>query len=786
MLKRLSTLHLIACALPVLLLSSAVAIPQSKTPPKPAATPDNFAKEVSPFVMKYCFGCHGGDKPQGDVSIGKERNTAEFLKNRKNWEAGIRAIAENRMPPPNMPQPTQAEREKIISWAESTLSKADCEINDPGRVTMRRLNREEYNNTIRDLLGVTKIQLGEGKQGRPADDFPNDDVGYGFDNIGDVLSLSPLLLERFLNVAEKISEVAIIAPEQTARPQNFSVAEMKATAGNVASEGRVLPTNGEIYTDYDAPRQGEYLLTVMAFADQAGEELAKMGIAVDGKTLQEFSIANGARSPRTVEVKLNLSAGKHKLAVAFLNDFYDPNNPNPRRRDRNLYVTKVQIMPPGGMPENLPASHKRIITAKPGENGLTPDQAARKVLRPIASRAFRRPVTEVELNKLAGYVKVASKEGDSFERGIQVALQSILISPHFLFRVEMDTDPKNPKAARLLNDYELASRLAYFLWSSIPDDELNQLAAAKKLNNPTVLAAQVKRMLADDKAKALAENFGMQWLTLRNLANVSPDPQRFPEYNAELRNLMRLETEYYFAYIVENDRSILEFIDADYALLNEKMAKHYGINTVKGDSFRKVTLTDGNRGGLVTQASVLTVTSNPTRTSPVKRGKWVLEAILGTPPPPAPPNVPLLADDKKEPLKGTLRQRMEQHRKDPTCASCHNSMDAIGFGLENFDPIGKWRTRDGEGNIDPSGTLPGGKSFNGAAQLKKILLARKAQFTKSFSEKLLTYALGRGLERYDNCKVSDISNYVTKKDYRFSAVVTAIVLSEPFRKKRGG
>ncbi len=337
----------------------------------------------------------------------------------------------------------------------------------------------------------------------------------------------------------------------------------------------------------------------------------------------------------------------------------------------------------------------------------------------------------------------------------------------------------------MVNDYELASRLSYFLWSSMPDEELFALAAQGKLHDPKVLTAQARRMLKDPKAQALAENFAGQWLQLRNLANVAPDPARFPDFNDKLRAAMRTETELFFKAVMNEDRSVLDFIDARYTYLNEPLARHYGIPGVKGEQFRRVTLTDSRRGGLITQASILTVTSNPTRTSPVKRGKWVLEQLFGTPPPPPPPGVTQLADDKKGPLVGTLRQRMEQHRKDPMCASCHARMDPIGFGLENFDAVGRWRTKDGGLPVDASGTLPGGQSFNGPAQLKAILKSKKGLFVRCLSGKMLTYALGRGLEPADTCVVDTIAKTVEKNNYRFSALITAIVQSAPFRQRRG-
>jgi hypothetical protein len=380
---------------------------------------------------------------------------------------------------------------------------------------------------------------------------------------------------------------------------------------------------------------------------------------------------------------------------------------------------------------------------------------------------------------------LAIRTGETYERGIQLGVQAVLCSPHFLYRVELDANPKDAKAIRSLNGYELASRLSYFLWSSMPDDELFSLAKSGELTKPAVLSAQVKRMIRDPRSEAFIDNFAMQWLQLRRLPYMQPDPELFKSFNAQLVEDMLEETGLTFKAVMLEDKSILEFIDSRTTYLNERLAKHYGISGVEGEKFQKITLKDPNRGGLLTQASILTVTSNPNRTSPTKRGRWILEQILGTPPPPPPPGVGDLADDKHFTENMTVRQRLEEHRKNPACANCHLKMDAMGFGLENFDPVGRWRTKDGKFNVDATGAIPGGKNFNGAAQLKKILLAEKDAFARAFSEKLLTFALGRGLQSADKCALDDVQNKASKSNYKFSAVVDAIVLSEPFRKRRG-
>jgi hypothetical protein len=424
------------------------------------------------------------------------------------------------------------------------------------------------------------------------------------------------------------------------------------------------------------------------------------------------------------------------------------------------------------------------MIATPG-GGKTPEQAAREILKPFASRAFRRPARPEEVDALVRLVNPALEEGETFERGIQIAVAAVLVSPHFLFRVEIDPEADNPKSIRELNDYELASRLSYFLWSSMPDDELFSLADRGVLHEDDVLEAQIRRMLQSDKAQALVVNFGGQWLNLRNLEDVTPDPTRFGHFSDALRRDMRRETELFFATVMREDRSILEFLTGDFTMVNGRLAGHYGMNGISGEEFQKVALTDGKRIGLLTHASILTLTSNPTRTSPVKRGKWIMENILGTPPPDPPPNVPMLEEAQKASPNLSLREQMVLHRKNPVCASCHRKMDPLGFGFENFDAVGRWRNKDGEFPVDASGELPGGERFSGPADLVRILAKRKTQFTETLVSRMLVYALGRGLKPYDQSAIDEIVGRVEKNDYRFSSVITGIVMSRPFRMRRG-
>lgn len=734
----------------------------------------DFHKQILPFTQKYCVNCHGPTGEAAGINFDKYKSEDAVVKDRGKWLKIADAVRMRHMPPKGATQPTDAERNLVAGWVTTTMAQAECGVKDPGRVTMRRLNRAEYNNTVRDLLGVDL---------HPADEFPSDDVGYGFDNIGDVLTISPILMEKYLGAADKLVAAAIVTPDPASH--RLEAEEMpKETKGEGVIQGfyRLLVSNGEVWAEHEFPKSGEYVIRARAFEQHAGDEAAKMAFRVDGKDVQTVDVAAKEDQPKSYEVKAKLDAGKHKIAVAFLNDFYMRNGP-PNNRDRNLGVDFLEIVGPLNQSlTDVPESHKRIFGTRPA--GLNDEEYARRIFSYFASRAFRRPATKEEVERLVGIVKQVQKGGDSFERGVQLAVEAVLVSPHFLFRVELDPAPNNPKAQRSLNDYELASRLSYFLWSSMPDDELFALARKGQLKNPKVLEAQALRMLKDPKSQALVENFALQWLTLRNLQNVSPDPKLFPGFSDELRQAMLKETELFITAVVREDRSVMEFLDGKFTYLNERLAKHYGIPGVTGDAFQRVALTDGKHAGILTQGSILTVTSNPTRTSPVKRGKWVLEQMLGTPPPPPPPNVPQLEQQQGK-LTGTLRQRMEQHRVDPGCASCHSRMDPIGFGLENFNAVGQWRAQDAGAPVDASGELPDGSKFNGPIQLIEILKKQKDQFTRNLTGQLLTYALGRGLEHYDQCAVGEITAASARKGYKFSALVAEIVRSEPFRLRRG-
>jgi hypothetical protein len=633
----------------------------------------------------------------------------------------------------------------------------------------------EYNNTIRDLVGVDF---------NPADDFPADDIGYGFDNIGDVLSLSPLLLEKYLAAAEKILGAAIVTSGSTnGTTKRLQAAWLDSTAPGDPYTGtmRMLSREGEVYTTFQCLRPGEYILRARAFGQQAGPDPARMEFRVDNKMIKVFDVTAVERKPAIYESQIQLAAGNRRLGAAYINNYVNKNDPDPNNRDRNLIVDYLEIVGPLG-PQPLPESHKRIFFRTPTASNKA--AVAREIIDRFARRAYRRPLSAAETKRLMRFYDSTADAGDDFESSVKLALQAVLVSPHFLFRGESQPQPDNIKAVYPVDEFALASRLSYFLWSSMPDDELFKLAEQGKLRKN--LEVQTRRMLKDPKARALTENFAGQWLQIRNLATVTPDSKEFPGFDDALRQSMAQETELFFTDIVQRDRSVLEFLTADYTFVNERLAQHYGIKNVRGDEFQRVSQKGTRRGGLLTQASFLTVTSNATRTSPVKRGKWVLENILGTPPPPPPPDVPPFPEGHEAAVSGTLRQRMERHRTDPVCSSCHSRMDPIGFGFENFDAIGAWREQDGKFPIDPSGQLAGGEVFRGPEDLKKILTTtQRDQFVRCLAGKMLTYGLGRGLEHYDQCAVDEIAKGMKAGGYRFSSLIMGVVNSVPFQMRRG-
>jgi Protein of unknown function (DUF1592)/Protein of unknown function (DUF1588)/Protein of unknown function (DUF1587)/Protein of unknown function (DUF1585)/Protein of unknown function (DUF1595)/Ca-dependent carbohydrate-binding module xylan-binding/Planctomycete cytochrome C len=750
-------------------------------PPAPAADKPaiDFARDGIGLVQKHCVHCHGEKMQKADLALHTYKDESSVLKGRKVWQNVLKMVQAGEMPPKGRPKPSATETEAFVRAVNGLFERADSGKRDPGRVTIRRLNRAEYNNTIRDLVGVDF---------NPAEDFPSDDIGHGFDNIGDVLSLSPVLMERYLAAAESIVQRCFLAnpPKPPVRHQQARYLE---PGGTYPRGFRPLAAKGMLHTPHKLGLDGEYVFSTRVYAKQVGDEPVKVALVIDGKEIKQFEVkAAEEKAAEKHEIKVTLPPGDHRIGISLLNEFK-----NDKNEKRTVFVEYLELT---GPLDTRPPFQRRLMALAADK---PKPERTRAMLAWFAARAYRRPATEPEIQRLVKLVEAVEARGDKWEAGLELAMQAVLVSPKFLFRVELDDRPDHAEP-HPIDEYQLASRLSYFLWSSMPDEELFNLAAKKQLT--AHLDVQVQRMLKDPKARALTDNFAMQWLQLRRLQAFSPDTRLFPAFNEQLRAAMFKETELFFNAIVTEDRSILDLIDADFTYLNEPLARHYGIvdsngnragqkpvrpggQPIRGREFVRVALQGGERGGILTQASVLTVTSNPTRTSPVKRGRWVLEQLLGTPPPPPPPNVPELTETDTALASGSLRQRMEQHRANASCANCHARMDPLGFAFENFNAIGAFRAKDGEFPIDASGVLPDGQSFNGPGELKAILKAKKDLFSLCLTEKLLVYALGRGVEYYDKPALDKIVAALAKHDYKFSVLVAEIAKSDPFRLRRG-
>lgn len=741
-----------------------------------------FQEQVRPFLKQYCAGCHNSRLKTAGVAVDTFTDAASIAAHNGDWEKILRKLRTGEMPPAGLPRAPQQTTNDIVDFVGRQLDQAAERHPDPGRVTLHRLNRAEYNNAVRDLLAVDF---------RPADDFPADDSGYGFDNIADVLSLPPVLMEKYLRAAGKVSREAL------GRVRHEPVLEHIA-ARNVSQNARIsddapLASRGGLRIGHLCPADAEYLIRirVKGVPDPVAPDF--LDIQLDGKLLRrvelKFVTSDVDEEQRRFEFRLPLEAGRHTVLATFLRDDskvekptlnYDPNGA-PRRNQVGVDFIEIggpfHITGPGNTP-----SRRAILTCAPGA-ALTEEACAGQILPRLARRAWRRPLTVAEQARLLTFFRMGRQDSGEFEGGIELGLKAILVSPYFLFRVEQDPPAAQPGSAHPISDVELASRLSFFLWSSIPDEPLLALAERGELHQPQVLDAQVRRMLKDPRAQALTGNFAGQWLHLRNLTAMKPDPERFPAYSPALRQDMAREAELFFEELLKTDSSAVDFLDARFTYLNERLAKFYGIPGVTGDRFRRVALTDGTRGGVLTMASVLTVTSYPTRTSPVIRGKWVLENLLGAPPPPPPPDVPPLQEAGIGQTV-SMRQQLEQHRANPSCAACHAKMDPIGFALENYDAIGHYRQKDGGFPIDSSGRLPSGETFQNAAQLKQILRSHPQEFLLCFTEKLMTYALGRGVERTDKPLIRAIVRDAAASDYRISSLILGITHSAPFQMRR--
>jgi cytochrome c5 len=763
-----------------------------------AQTPSAASAPQRKLLDQYCVTCHNQRLKTANLALDK-MDLDRIAEGADVWERVVRKIHGGTMPPVGMPRPDQDTLQGLAGWLETSLDRAAAGNLNPGRAALHRLNRTEYANAIRDLLALdidTTALL------------PGDDESNGFDNIADVLKVSPLLLEQYVAASRKISSLAVGDPKTPPVGQIYRIPPDLAQDGHI--EGLPLGTRGGVLIRHNFPLDADYDFSISLLRNIVGymtgmEFPHQVEITIDGNRVfstrvggpddnlmmdTNLGVAGEAIDAR-LKARIPVKAGPHAVGFTFAQkNLAESDEPlQPFTRDLDLQnmnglplIDHVDIAGPfeAKGPGDTP-SRRRIFTCTPkaGKDEVT---CAKQILTALAKRAYRRPVTDADLENLLSFYQAGRNQG-SFDSGIQNALRLILANPKFIFRAESDAQVA-AGAVHRINDLELASRLSFFLWSSLPDDQLINAAAQGKLKDPAVLEQQVKRMLADPRSEALVKNFAGQWLFLRNLQSVAPDGQTFPNFDDNLRQSFRRETELFFESILREDRSTLDLMTANYTFVNERLARHYGIPNVYGSQFRRVTLSDENRRGLLGQGSVLTVTSYPNRTSAVLRGKWILENVLGTPPPAPPPNVPALKENSEGAKALSLRQLMEAHRASPACATCHKVMDPLGLSLENFDAIGQWRTKEAAGPIDASGQLADGTKVNGVADLRKALLQHPQQFVGTLTEKMLTYALGRGLEYYDIPVVRGIVRDASKSDYRFSAVILGIVKSAPFQMRK--
>ena len=765
---------------------------------------------------RYCVSCHNVRLKTGGLTL-DTLDVSNVSASAETWEKVIQKLRLGTMPPAGSPRPDHASYDAVASWLEAEIDRRSASNPNPGRTeAVHRLNRAEYQNGVRDLLGVEI----DAASLLPADDADQ----FGFDNIADVLSVSPALLERYLLAARRIARLAVGALPGGPVSEIYNLPVLRHQDDRM-SEDLPFGSRGGAAIRHHFPADGEYTIKVRllrTYVDciKGFGEPHELEIRLDGVRIKQFTVGGenlGKPAPASfcgnlfgdaeweyyiraggdaaLEARFAARAGTRVVGVSFVREMHEPEGVlQPRLPTFSFAVDEA----PDGFP-----SVDQIIIAGPysvDPTGKTPSQTklltcspaaaadeagcARQILSVVARRAYRRPITDKDIQTLVEFYESGRRQG-SFEAGIQAGIERILVAPDFLFRFEPDPRNVRPGTVYALSDLELASRLSFFLWSSIPDEELLDIAIAGRLKHSGVLEQQVKRMLADDRSKTLVDNFVGQWLELRNIRNVSPDAELFQDFDENLREAFRRETELFFESQIRGDRSILESLTADYTFVNERLAKHYRIPGVYGNRFRRVTLENSaERAGFLSHGSILTVTSYPTRTSPVLRGKWVLNNLLGAPVPPPPPDVPTLPDRGVGGKPASVRERLEQHRKNPMCASCHSRMDPLGFALENFDAIGRWRLTEVGQPIDASGSMPGETPFRGPTGLRDLLLGHRERFVGTVTEKLLAYALGRGIQYYDRPAVRKVVRAAAADDYRWSAAILAIVKSAPFQMRR--
>jgi len=782
---------------------------QQPAPPVSGRPPDTAPSQVEARALldKYCVGCHSDRAKTGGLSL-QSIDVAAVAQHAETWEKVVRKLRVGLMPPIGMPRPDATTYDAFTAWVEQQIDRAAAAGGpDPGRPPIHRLNRTEYTNAVRDLLGLEIDARAL---------LPPDDSGFGFDNNADVLAVSPALLDRYLVAAQSVSRLAVGDP--TMRPIIGIYRLPYLTLRQEDRVGNDLPhgSRGGMAVRHYFPVDGEYVIKVRlqassAQADIRGlDETNEVDVRLDGERLRLFRVepvtnyvSNLIADEKQAldsdwNIRLPVKAGLRTVSVALDQKNWYVEGVGPQRSPVSSFgysnahrtnlgigriemgIDEVTIEGPfdGRVPEASP-TRERIFICRPASQA-DEKPCAQTILSALARRAFRRPVTAADLDLLMGfYEDGVARRG--FEGGIQAAIEAMLVDPNFLFRVELDPPGLAAGTAYRLSDLELASRLSFFLWSSLPDEELLALAESGRLAQPAALDAQVRRMLTDPRADALLDNFFGQWLLVRNVGSVSPDPKAFPDFDENLREAFEEETRLFLHAQLREDRSARELMDANYTFLNERLARHYGVTGVYGSHFRRVTLPDARRAGLLGHGSVLTVTSYANRTSVVQRGKWILENLLGSPPPPPPPDVPPLENTKVE---GGLRKRMEQHRQNPVCAACHAQLDPLGFALENFDGVGTWRTTDERAPIDASGVMPDGTKFTGPIDFREALQSRPEALLRTLTEKLLTYATGRGAEHFDMPEVRRIVREAAPFDYRWSSLILGVVKSAPFQMRR--